>query len=112
MGFFKRKDKVIDLGERYRRQQEKLKAQEGVKEETQETTPSPFAFFDSQPSTSSSSSDDEVIDLGASPTDKKRKLVKRILEMTSKMEDLSNQIYHMQQRIEVLEKKLDVNRHQ
>jgi hypothetical protein len=32
------------------------------------------------------------------------------MDMTAKIEDLSNQIYHLQQRIEVLEKKMDVNR--
>jgi len=42
--------------------------------------------------------------------DKRKKLTKRILDMTNKLEEISNQIYHMQQRIEVLERKLDVSR--
>jgi len=37
--------------------------------------------------------------------ERRRKLTKRLLDMTEKIEDISNQIYHLQQRIEVLEKK-------
>jgi peptidoglycan hydrolase CwlO-like protein len=40
--------------------------------------------------------------------EKKKKLAKRLMDMTSKVEDLSNQIYHLQQRIEVLERKMGV----
>jgi len=32
------------------------------------------------------------------------------VDMTEKLEELSNSIYHLQQRIEVLEKKANVNR--
>jgi predicted nucleic acid-binding Zn-ribbon protein len=42
--------------------------------------------------------------------EKRRKLAKRLMEMTDKLEDLNNQIYHLQQRIEVLEKKMGVSR--
>jgi len=41
--------------------------------------------------------------------DKKTKIAKRLLDMTNKIEELSNQIYHLKQRIELLEKKLRVN---
>jgi hypothetical protein len=44
------------------------------------------------------------------PDERKRKLAKRLSDMTSKIEDLSNQIYHLQQRLELVERKLDVNR--
>ena len=37
--------------------------------------------------------------------EKRRKLSKKLMDITNKMEELSNQIYHLQQRIEVLEKK-------
>ena len=73
----------------------------------------PFSFFDSPAatagSTSSSESADDTLDLGMQH-EKKRKLAKRIMEMTERVEDLSNQIYHLQQRLEVLERKLDVRR--
>jgi len=39
------------------------------------------------------------------PEEKRQRLGRRLLDMTNKIEDLSNQIYHLQQRIEVLEKK-------
>lgn len=37
--------------------------------------------------------------------ERRRKLAKRLMEMTDKMEEMSNQIYHLQQRIEVLERR-------
>jgi len=108
MGLFKRKNKVLDLTKHYEKQQEKL---EQIKQE--ETTASPlgasFSMFGADPAPSSSSSDDYA-DLSTGIDQKKRKLVKRIMDMSSKMEDLSNQIYHLEQRIEVLERKGDPNR--
>lgn len=44
----------------------------------------------------------------AEADEKRKRLTKRILDMTEKIEDLSNQIYKMQQRIEVLERKAGV----
>lgn len=41
--------------------------------------------------------------------EKRRRLARRLKNMTDKMEDLSNTIYLLQQRIEVLEKKMNVN---
>jgi hypothetical protein len=40
---------------------------------------------------------------------KKQKLAKRFLDMTNKIEDLSNQLYHMKQRMEVIERKLKIS---
>ncbi|MCH8945709.1 MAG: hypothetical protein IIA85_02195 [Nanoarchaeota archaeon] len=40
---------------------------------------------------------------------KRKKLAKRIAGLVEKLEDLSNKIYHLGQRVEVLEKKLRVN---
>jgi hypothetical protein len=39
------------------------------------------------------------------PGERKRKLAKRLMDMTSKIEELENTIYKMNQRIEILEKK-------
>jgi len=44
-----------------------------------------------------------------SSEEKKKRFVKRIIFLTEKIDDLSNQIYHLQQRIEVLEKKSGIN---
>ena len=119
MGLFRRKrDDFIDLTERYKQQQAKLadsQADSGfvAVESTTVTTSSSddsgggFGIFGSMAAANSEtpSSDSGVVDLGASAEEKKRKLAKRLMDMTEKIEDLSNQIYHLQQRIEVLERK-------
>ena len=87
---FGRKDNVLDLAERYKRQKEIEQAKE---------------------SSSENSADDrneKLMNTSDSPEERRRKLAKRIIDMTTKLEDLSNQIYHIQQRLEVLEKKLNV----
>lgn len=96
MGFFKKK-KFIDLTEHYKEQEEAVP-------ETQQDN-----FLGSLASASTETSSDYV-DISGSLEEKRKKLAKRLLDMTNKMEDLSNQLYHLQQRIEVLEKKTDVNR--
>lgn len=110
MGFlgFGKKDRVIDLSARYKRdkeREEQMREDTGNASETEGAAP--FAFFDSQ--TASSETPHEAVDLGLGE-DRKRRLAKRIMEMTERVEDLSNQVYHLQQRIEVLERKLDIRR--
>jgi len=115
-----RKREVLDLSERLRRQQEsKERAQRtqvssvSAEENSQES--SPFSFFDNPASSTSVNtqrSGPEIVDLGnqgnfVPAEDRKKKLVKRIMDMTTKLEDLSNQVYHLQQRVEVLERKSD-----
>ena len=51
-----------------------------------------------------SSSDSE--DSFSNPDDKKSRLAKRLVDMTEKIEELSNQIYHLQQRLEVVERRV------
>jgi hypothetical protein len=119
MGLFKKRKKdVLDLTKTYEKEKEKL-----IKS-TQQNLPSPapasqasqsqgaFGFFGnfSQPSTSASSASSQTSQEYAdiSGDDKRKKLAKRLMDMTEKIEDLSNQIYHLQQRIEVLEKKSNV----
>lgn len=118
---FRKKDNVLDLSERYRKQKQKEKEMmsdsAGSSDSSQESgSATPFSFFDSGSSGAESSSssgssqeDSDVLDLsgGNYPEggEKKKRLAKRILDMTTKIEDLSNQIYHLQQRIEVLERK-------
>ena len=111
MGFFNRKPKFLDLTEHYKKQQEKTEA---IKEEAKESssTESAFGFLGNMASAGSGSSETEssnYIDVSANVNEKRRRLAKRFMDMTSKIEDLNNQIYHLQQRIEVLEKKSNVN---
>ena len=39
----------------------------------------------------------------------RKTIAKRLSEMTQKLEDISNQLYHLQQRVELLERKSGVN---
>ena len=113
MGLFNfgKRREVVDLGERYRKQQERMKSSEPKSESEEKAGEEvPFAFFGSQTNENQNSSSEEVLDLSETVNAKRKKLTKRILDMTSKLEETENKVYHLQQRIEVLEKKLDVNR--
>lgn len=100
MKFFKfgKKDKVLDLTERYRKQQAKVVKEKASQEDISQNA---FSFLGNL--ASSSSSQPENLD---GSEDKKKKLAKRLMDLTNKMEELSNQIYHLQQRVELLEKKM------
>ena len=108
MAFFKRRNKeFLDLTEKYKRNQEKATE---VQEETSSTDNSnAFGFLGNIAAASTSSSDatESYTPIG-NVEEKRRQLSKRLLDMTEKIEDLSNQIYHLQQRIEVLERKSGV----
>lgn len=120
-GFGKKKD-VVDLGERYRKQQAKLKEMQGEDDssdlssgssDSSPVTPfGSFGIFGSSSSSSSSTSSSGYADMSSDSgdSDKRKKLAKRLMGITDKMEDLSNQIYHLQQRIEVLERKTGTGR--
>lgn len=94
-----RKKRILDLTEHYRGQEE-----EAIPETQQDN------FLGSLASASTETQPEEYIDVSGGLEEKRRKIAKRLMEMTTKMEELSNQLYHLQQRIEVLEKKMDVNR--
>ena len=121
MGLFgsKKNDKVVDLSNYYRKQQERINSLKENQQMNESSSSVPVAsensssgmfgiFGGSTPSAIpvENSSQDSLSD----SEDKRKKLTKRILDMTNKLEEVSNQIYHMQQRIEVLERKLDVSR--
>ena len=120
MGFFGfgKKDRVIDLAASYRKQQEKDALESGDSKDTSsENSPSSsgsaFGFLGGLASagpSSGSSTESKDVDLSSSGVeDKRKKLAKRLIDMTSRIEDLNNQIYHLQQRVEVLERKSGVN---
>ena len=109
MGLFglgKKKD-FIDLTERYKKQQEKKQSE---KEETnsQSSSGDAFSFLGNLASSSSSEQESEdYLDISGAG-EKRKKLARRLIDMTNKLEDLLNQIYHLQQRIELLERKAGV----
>lgn len=102
----KKKNKVIDLRD-YKSPQKNLTnlTKDFPKTETSsEISAFGFGNFSSENSHDSSNNPNQEIS-----EDKKSKLAKRFLEMTDKIEDLSNQIYHIKQRLEIIEKKLKIN---
>lgn len=125
MGIFRRKKRdVLDLNERYKKQQEKLVQMKSSESECSSNsgygTESGMGFFANMANASKqNSNENDYADLTNSSSmnssngdgfsgfeDKRKKLAKRLMDMTDKLEELSNQIYHLTQRIEVLEKRL------
>ncbi|MBT4377037.1 hypothetical protein HOD29_06705 [archaeon] len=122
MVLWKKKSKdFVDLGERYEKQQARM---EDMRQNLTESGSSEDIDLTNSPSSSSSgssggflggffggsgaSSHTESVPISnsdVSSDERRKKLGKRILDMTNKMEDMENQIYKMQQRIEVLERK-------
>ena len=108
-GFGKKKD-VVDLTEHLRKKQEKIAQMQSDNQGVNSQSVSGGAFdFLGKLASSSRTESGSYVDVSG-VEDKRKKLAKRFMDITSKMEELSNQIYHLQQRIEVLEKKMDVNR--
>lgn len=126
MAFFGigRKDDVLDLTEKFRREQaqaREIKQEAGYSAPSSSTTQtteaakpaafSPFGSFFGGTNTAKAEEpkDDGYINVStgmtASTEEKKRKLAKRLVDMTNRIEEMDNKIYHLQQRIEVLEKK-------
>ena len=107
---FGKKNEVVDLGERYRRKQEASQAKvETSTDETQTNQDSgvtAFPFFAADTAVETTEDNTGGINSALDPAEKRRRLAKRLKDMTDRMEDLSNQIYHLQQRIEVLERKI------
>ena len=87
---FGKKDRVIDLSERYAR------TGEAKKSDSSDT----FSIFGNMGSGSAEQLESEE--------EKKKKLAKRLLDITNKIDEISTQIYHLQQRVELLERKTGV----
>jgi chromosome segregation ATPase len=107
MGFFSRrkKDDFIDLTEKYRKQQEKITDREKILQNDSEKDSGNMGFFGAIANTVSSAQENPE-----DSEEKRRRLSKRLIEITNKIEELSNQIYHLQQRVELLERKMNVNK--
>jgi len=111
MAFFKRKKTpdVIDLGERFRRQQART-SQTSVPSQSQPSSSQDLGFFGAIANTVSNQPKEssDYVDMSESVEERRRKLSKQLRNITEKIEDLSNQIYHLQQRVELLERKTGV----
>jgi len=100
MGLFTRK-KIVDLTEGYSQRKPSHS-------ETQSSEATSSALSES--SDSSSLAEQETTPRVLGPDEKRRRLARRLKDMTDKLEELSNSIYLLQQRVEVLEKKTGVGR--
>ncbi|MCK5625122.1 hypothetical protein KAI04_04750 [Candidatus Pacearchaeota archaeon] len=114
MAIFKRRNKgILDLTEKYRKDQAKaveMQAENSSVASPTSETSNAFGFLGNMASASTSSSEtsEDYPTMRGDTGDRKRQLSKRLLDITEKLEDLSNQIYHLQQRIELLERKTGV----
>jgi chromosome segregation ATPase len=112
MGFlgFGKKGDFVDLTERFKKQQEKISQTNSENSSTVSQTNdagNAFSFLGDLASSVKSSpqnTQDNYVDVSGAE-DKRKKLAKRFMDLTTKIEELSNQIYHLQQRVEVLERK-------
>ena len=112
MGFFKfsKKKNVIDLTEGFKNQvktETQKQNLQNLQDNPQDNSDGVLNFLGNM---SASSSMNSPLSETAEMDERRKKLIKRLTDMTTRIEDLSNQIYHLQQRIELLEKKADVNR--
>lgn len=136
MGIFRR-DKVVDLTEDYNYDRKKSKVD--IKDnfsKPEQTSLVPessgggfFGNFFGSSGISSNSNPTTVGEIGntykgnfdpetGKPLDsldaeeKKRRLALRLKNMTDRIEDLSNQLYQLQQRMEVVEKKINLGKYE
>ncbi len=111
MGLFglKKRDRVLDLTEKYKKQLDEATKQKSNLEISPQQTDSGtsgFNFLGGMASAAKTPENVPETNFDINETDeRKKKLAKRLVDMTTKIEDLSNQIYHLQQRVEVLERK-------
>ncbi len=115
--FFKKrkKEEFVDLGSIYKKQKERA---ENIKESLNSFQNAPAQppsggitsafgnFFGS--SFNSSTNTEATSTSNLSDEERKKKLAKRLMDITNKIEDLSNQIYHLTQRLDLIEKKIKV----
>ena len=122
MNLFKKKKKVLDLTRYKKRFPKEEPQEEEIKDLTQNSNSQPAPtnsantgssggflgnFFGFGGSSSSAESAPQTVTESSSSDleERRQKLVKRLTYMTDKLEELSNQIYKLQQRVELLERK-------
>ena len=110
--------KVVDLNEGYRRQQKvQIRRKQEISSPTVQDT-----FFGSIAESSKKSykfdpetgekCEDKTEERGDNSGDKRKKLAKRLIDMTDKIEDISNKLYQITQRLDLIEKKLRISNNQ
>lgn len=108
-GFGKERE-VIDLSERYRKLKEKRTQAQEQTESQESPVEKGFGFLAGLASSVKTPEQEPVPPQKISEAEeRKKRLAKRLSDMTNKIDDLSSQIYRLQQRIEVLERKAGVS---
>jgi len=107
MGIWTKKDKYVDLGEKLKKREERLEnfkesmnEKPEVKTETQNTGGFFGGFFGR-----GTSSPEPTPTESESSEEKRKKLAKRLMDLTNRQEEQEKEIYRLKQRIEVLERK-------
>lgn len=113
MAFFKKTpEKYVDLSEKLKKQEERAKNFKKENLESQSSAPQEsiksnsggfFNFFSSQ---QKGIQEDTNYD---SPEEKRKRLVKRVIELTKKSEAQEKEISKLKERIDILEKKQRLN---
>ena len=116
MGLFgiRKKEKVLDLSEDYHNQRRALKARESSQKSinsisNESSVASGFGFLSNIAGNVPSENSVSVGESNSDSEERKRRLTKMLADLTNRIEELSTQIYHLQQRVEVLEKKNNVS---
>lgn len=106
MGFLGlgKKDRIVDLAERYR----KTSAAEAKPKEGNASGMGFLSRLASPESTQQDVPAEQASESPVSDAERKQKLSKLLSDMSRKLEDLSIQLYHLQQRVELLEIKAGV----
>jgi hypothetical protein len=94
---FGRKDKVIDLSQTYGKKSAVSK----------ENPPDSLSAF-SAPAEMPQASEQEEAEQPETEEEKRKKLAKRLVDISTKLDEISMQIYHLQQRVELLERKMGI----
>jgi len=110
MAWFKKKQRILDLTENYNRiNPEKPKTNTDVldltKSDNSNSQKNIFTGLFNNSDNSTPTNENSSLE------ERKHKLATRLKNMTEKLEDISNQIYHLQQRVELIERKADVGRY-
>ena len=112
-GFGKERE-VIDLSERYRKLKEQTSQSQNAPQEKPEQSSLPASsssFFANLVSKQKQEKEQELSspEVSEDAEERKKKLAKRLADMSDKIEELTSQIYKIQQRLEVLERKAGVS---
>jgi hypothetical protein len=104
---FGKSDKVVDWSQGYGKKGEAKKSEKSADKDESSDSFSILGNLASGSSSNSSGSSDNS-EFSGTVEENRKKLVKRLLVITTKLDEISTQIYHLQQRVELLERKAGV----